>query len=127
MEVETEREIRRWSDRLEVRLHVAGGVVRLRIDARVARPQVEVARREDDARIARAEARGQRVRQRERSRRFTPAPELAVFEVADVRLRGGVALRDDARLTPERRVDVRLLVTGRLVRAVELHRLVEDA
>jgi hypothetical protein len=61
---------------------------------------------------------GERVRHAQRGRDFAQAPELPVLEVSRLRRHRLVALRDVARLAPERALLVRLFVTRGLVRAV---------
>ena len=106
VEIEANDEVRRRRDRRRSRSATSPvAVVRLRIDAGVLRPHVQIARGEDEARVARAQLGGERVRQLSAADDFAQAPELAVLEVAACVVRRFVALR--ARRAPGRQSGVR--------------------
>src|SRR6476646_9764987 len=111
-DVESEREVRRDTERLELlarcvrtrRLRRAGETIDLRIDTAVLRPQVEIARREVDRRRTSAEILpSPLIGQVQRRRELAPPNERCRLEEAVERGRRIVTRRDDHRLLLERR------------------------
>src|SRR5512143_3997455 len=106
-DVESEDEIARRRRGLEIRLGAdrrSGVGVALRIDSRILRPFVEIARREDDAGVPRARLRHQALGQRPRRGELTEPRERPVLHEAELRVPAALAHGDGPRLHPQRRV-----------------------
>src|SRR5262245_60930028 len=105
--VEAEDEVRGGRRRLEIGLGADGrsGVgVALRINARVLRPFVQIARGDDEARVFRAHPRHESLREEPRRGELAEARERAVLHESELRISGLLAHRDRAGLHPQRRV-----------------------